>query len=73
MIIDSQRIRCYEAVGKFTCFKWIIHLAILIKCNGVKFIYATTSIFYHLPLANKLLNIKVTHGIKSLVIAISEK
>ena len=30
-IIDNQRIRLYQVVGKFTCFRWIIHFTILIK------------------------------------------
>ena len=52
IIIDSQRIRCYKVVGKFTCFRWAVSLTILVKAKGVKCIDITTCISYHSPLAN---------------------
>ena len=51
LIIDNQRIRHYQAVGKFTRFRWAVGLAILIKAKSVKCINITTCIFYHFPFA----------------------
>ena len=51
-IIDSQRIRCYKVVGNFTCFRWAVSLAILVKTKCVKNINITISIFHHFPFAN---------------------
>ena len=52
LIIDNQRIRLYQAVGKFTRFRWAVSLSILVKTKCVKSIYIATSIFYYFPFAN---------------------
>ena len=52
LIIDNQRIRFYQMVGKFTRFRWAVSLAILVKVKNIKGIDITTSIFYYFPFAN---------------------
>ena len=52
LIIDNQRIRLYQVVGKLTCFRWAVCLAILVKVKSIKGIYTATSIFYYFPFTN---------------------